>query len=261
MAASRARAQIESIDDDDEAPPTPSAGIIVPPRDEIQNESVQVPSSNFSNRVPLFLADGGRGGHGIDTYSRPRQTVETRIHPTSEDVYASGQENEDVPDESLQTDTTRVRSDFERDSTIVVPEATLVRDSEVFIATQVEPALPWLKQWRTRFLVGALVVIVIASSIAFALRLKEDGNTEAPEAQVIVVANSPVPSFSMAPSSIDLSPMATCPMDPDCGATVETWTGIDGFSINDLMCGTNNLEITPSTSGRLGGGQPLEVVT
>jgi hypothetical protein len=225
VAASRARAQIESINDDDEAPLTPSAGIIVPPRDEIQNESVQVPSSHFSNRVPLFLADGGGGGHGIDTYSRPRQTVETRIHPMGDDVHASGQENKDVPDESLQTDTTRVRSDFEHDSTIVVPEATLVRDSEVFIATQVEPiepALPWLKQRRTRFLIGALVVIVIASSIAFALRLKEDGNTEVPEAQVIVVVNSPVPSFSMAPSSIDLSPGATCPMDPDCGATVET---------------------------------------
>jgi hypothetical protein len=128
----------------------------------------------------------------------------------------------------------------------VVPEATLVRYSEAFIVTQVEPiepALPWLKQRCTRFLIGALVVIVIASSIAFALCLKEDGNTEAPEAQDIFVVNSPVPSFSMAPSSIDLSPGATCPMDPDCGATVETWTGIDGFSINDLMCGTNKRSI------------------
>ena len=62
VAASRARAQIESINDDDEAPPTLSAGIIVPPRDEIQNESVQVPSSHFLNQVPLFLADGGGGG-------------------------------------------------------------------------------------------------------------------------------------------------------------------------------------------------------
>jgi hypothetical protein len=267
VAASRARAQIESINDDDEAPPTLSAGIIVPPRDEIQNESVQVPSSHFSNRVPLFLADGGGGGHGIDTYSRPRQTVETRIHPTGDDVYASGQENEDVPDESLQTDTTRVRSDFEPDSTIVVPEATLVRDSEVFIATQVEPiepALPWLKLRRTRFLLGALILILITFSITLAFNLREDGNTEAPEAQVIVVVNSPVPSFSLAPSSIDLSLGASCPMDPNCGATVETWTGIRGAWISDLMSGTNNLEIPPSTSERLGGErprQPLEVVT
>jgi hypothetical protein len=157
--------------------------------------------------------------------------------------------------ESLQTDITKVRSDFERDSTIVVPEVTLVRDSEVFIATQVEPiepALPWLKQRRTIFLIGALVVIVIASSIAFALHPKEDGNTEAPEAQDIFVVNSPVPSFSMAPSSIDLSPGATCQMDPDCGATLETWRGIGGFTILDLMSGTNNFTNTPNRTAHLG---------
>jgi hypothetical protein len=219
----------------------------------------------------LFLADGGGGGHGIDTYSRPRQTVETRIHPTGDDVYASGQENEDVPDESLQTDTTRVSSDFERDSTIVVPEATLVRDSEVFIATQVEPiqpALPWLKQWRTRFLVGALVVIVIASSIAFALRHKEDGKSKQEEAAVTDVFSSQVPSFSMAPSTTEVLataapafPWATCHMDSDCGATLETWTGISGTSIADLMSGTNNLANPSNRAERLGRlpGQRLEV--
>ena len=266
-AASRARAHVESVNDDDEAPPATSPGITVPPRCEIQNESIQVPSSHISNRVPLFLADGGGGCHDINTYSRPRQTVETRTHPTGGDVHASGQENEDVPDDSLQSDTNRVRSDFERDSTIVVPEATLVRDSEVFIATQVEPiepALPWLKLRRTRFLLGALILILITFSITLAFNLREDGNTEAPEAQVIVVVNSPVPSFSMAPSSIDISPGATCPMNPDCGATLETWTGIVGQSIDDLMSGTNNFEITPSKTERLGGQrarQPLEVLT
>ena len=142
-----------------------------------------------------------------------------------------------------------------------------MRDSEVYIATYVEPiepAIPWWKQRRTRFLLGALVVIVITFSIALALSLREDGNTEAPEAQVIVVVNSPVPSFSMAPSSIDISPGATCPMNPDCGATLETWTGIVGQSIDDLMSGTNNFEITPSKTERLGGQrarQPLEVLT
>ena len=260
-AASRARAQVESTDDD-VPPPATSAGITVPPRCEIQNESIQVPSSHISNRVPLFLADGGGGCHDINTYSRPRQTVETRTHPTGGDVHASGQENEDVPDDSLQSDTNRVRSDFERDSTIVVPEATLVRDSEVYIATQIEPiepAIPWWKQRRTRFLLGALVVIVITFSIALALSLREDGNTEAPEAQVIVVVNSPVPSFSMAPSTTKLLatmapalPWVTCPMDPNCGATLETWTGIDGDTIVDLMGGTNNLENTPSRTEHLG---------
>jgi len=82
-----------------------------------------------------------------------------------------------------------------------VPEATLVRDSEVYIETQVnliEPALPWLKQQRMMFLLGVLILIVITFSIALALSLREDVNMEVPEAQDIVVVNSPVPLFSMA---------------------------------------------------------------
>ena len=136
-----------------------------------------------------------------------------------------------------------------------MPEATLVRDSEVYIETQVnliEPALPWWKQQRMMLLLGVLILIVITFSIALALSLREDVNMEVPEAQDIVIVNSPVPLFSMAPTLIDLSPGANCPLDPDCGATVETWTDIGGFSIFQLMIGTNNLDITPSKSERLG---------
>jgi hypothetical protein len=37
-----------------------------------------------------------------------------------------------------------------------------------------------------------------------------------------------------------------------CGATLETWTGINGDTIVDLMSGTNNLENTPSRTEHLG---------
>jgi hypothetical protein len=37
-----------------------------------------------------------------------------------------------------------------------------------------------------------------------------------------------------------------------CGATLETWTGISGSTIAELMSGTNNLENTPSRTERLG---------
>jgi hypothetical protein len=262
-ATPRARSQIESTDDD-EAPPASfnSMGIILPPMEEIRNESVQVPTSQTSNRVPLFLADGGGGGHGIDTYSRPRQAVGSRAHLVGDDAHASGEDNEDLPDYLLRMDTNGVRTDFERDSTIVVPEAILVRDEEIYIATQVDPIEPWWKQRRMRFFISAPALIVIALSIA--LGLKMDGNTED------VVLNSPAPSFSMAPSTLeDLTtvapafPSATCSMDPNCGATLDTWTGISGGSIADLMNGTNNFKITPSKSERLGErpGQLLEVTT
>ncbi len=98
-----------------------------------------------------------------------------------------------------------------------------------------------------RFFISAPALIVIALSIA--LGLKKDGNTEG------VVFNSPAPSFIMAPSTLeDLTtaapafPWATCSMDPNCGATLDTWTGISGGSIADLMNGTNNFKSTPSKS-------------
>jgi hypothetical protein len=37
-----------------------------------------------------------------------------------------------------------------------------------------------------------------------------------------------------------------------CGATLETWTGIRGYTIDELMSGTNNFEYTPSATERLG---------
>ena len=45
---------------------------------------------------------------------------------------------------------------------------------------------------------------------------------------------------------------ATCLSVPGCGATLETWTGISGTSIADLMSGTINLAIPPNRAERLG---------
>jgi hypothetical protein len=43
----------------------------------------------------------------------------------------------------------------------------------------------------------------------------------------------------------------TCAFDPYCGAVLDTWTGIGGNSIANLMSGTNNLASAPNTSVRL----------
>ncbi len=37
-----------------------------------------------------------------------------------------------------------------------------------------------------------------------------------------------------------------------CGATLETWTGIGGFTVLDLMSGTNNFMNTPNRTAHLG---------
>jgi hypothetical protein len=38
---------------------------------------------------------------------------------------------------------------------------------------------------------------------------------------------------------------------PNCGATLDTWSGIGGWTIADLMMGTNNLANTPDKSEHL----------
>ena len=43
----------------------------------------------------------------------------------------------------------------------------------------------------------------------------------------------------------------TCTMDPSCGAMLDTWKGISGFSIADLRSGTNDLTDVPIQSTRL----------
>lgn len=57
--------------------------------------------------------------------------------------------------------------------------------------------------------------------------------------------NSPTPTA--APSQIP----TTAPSFPIMGATLDTWTGIEGNSIANLMAGTNNLSNTPNQSNLL----------
>ena len=173
-----------------------------------------------------------------------------------------GEEKEEVsgPDIVLE-------ADVERDFTIHIPEATLVveRDEEVvFIATPVDPAtppepsVPWWKDRRTKF--GEIIIILAALSIAISQLINKK---DAPVAPVV----APVPSISMAPSSLSplelnttksptspALPSATCMMDmmnPDCGATLDTWTDILGCGIASLMSGTDDLAMTPDMTARL----------
>ncbi len=45
---------------------------------------------------------------------------------------------------------------------------------------------------------------------------------------------------------------ASCLVALNCGATLDTWTGIGGFTVDDLKVGSNNLERTPNRTERLG---------
>lgn len=126
------------------------------------------------------------------------------------------------------------------------------------IWTHSEPTLWWWKQRQTKLLMGTLVLVVIGFSIALAFH--RQASTDEQVAAVIVVFSSAAPSFSMTPSSspeqfttmAPALPWVTCAVDPDCGATLDTWMDISGLGIADLMSGTANLAIIPNKTERLG---------
>jgi hypothetical protein len=282
---------LETIDDDDAAPAPfnsmefeehgaapskPNAmqrsntviegSILVPVRENIRDQSAQFRTGVASNRVSLFPAgragmerDDGTWNRDIDIHTRPRNAVESRTHPMDNNLRVAGEEKEEVPGSDIV-----LEADVERDVTIHIPEATLVveRDEEeVYIATPVEPAtppepsVPWWKHRRAKF--GEIIIILVAFSIAIS-QLLDKNEPVAPVA-------APAPLISMAPSSplklyTTTSPTspalssATCMMDmmnTECGATLDTWTGILGCGIVSLMSGTDNLAMAPDKTERL----------
>jgi hypothetical protein len=63
-------------------------------------------------------------------------------------------------------------------------------------------------------------------------------------------------NLSANPAYADITIKTACVTN--CGATLDTWTGIHGNAIADLMAGTNNLTKTPDMSECLGLGSLLE---
>ena len=61
-------------------------------------------------------------------------------------------------------------------------------------------------------------------------------------------------SLSLDSLSLSISPqteLANCTIDSYCGAILDTWTGIDGMYIDDLLDATNYVESTPNRIERL----------
>jgi hypothetical protein len=76
--------------------------------------------------------------------------------------------------------------------------------------------------------------------------------------QIAVGASTPVNAllsrYPTVPHSAPptMTPAGThCNIDPNCGATLDTWTGIGGWHIDDLRFGTNGFTLMPTSSTRL----------
>lgn len=184
-------------------------------------------------------------------------TLETEDIDSTNRAVASNARNETVDDDASPAhfNSSGVDDDNGDDGQTlpIIDEAPLP-----IIWTHSEPTLWWWKLRQTQLLLGTLVLIVIGFSIALAFH--RQASTDEQVAAVIVVFSSAAPSFSMAPSSspeqfttmAPVLPWVTCAVDPDCGATLDTWMDISGLGIADLMSGTANLAIIPNKTERLG---------
>ena len=142
--------------------------------DELRDRSAQFQTGLASNRFPLFLSDRERI-HDIDIYSRPGHASESRTYPAEEDGHVAVDEREDL-----------LEADVERDSAILVPEATLVNEEEVIIATTLEPTIPWWKQRRMIMLLSMVLLLVVVSAALGATRSLNNNEGE-PELTVSLI--------------------------------------------------------------------------
>lgn len=141
------------------------------------------------------------------------------------------------------------------DATIVVNDATLVIDAdddegEVIIAT---PILPWWKQRDVYVLLGTVLVLLAAFETAIGVSSrnaasKGDVGDLPPEEGVAVATESNNITLPIRGSH------GTCPSDDsaqECGATLEIWMDIVGWSIMNLVVVTENFALSPNRTERL----------
>jgi hypothetical protein len=144
----------------------------------------------------------------------------------------------------LTDDNTLITADVVVDPTIAINDATVfVEDDEdegeVIIGT---PILPCWKQRLGQALIGTTLVVLVALATAIGL-LVSDNPPSVEEAAVDTIV--PVGKGG---------PHGTCPSDEsamDCGATLEIWMDVVGWSILNLVIATNNFTLPPNRTERL----------
>ena len=121
------------------------------------------------------------------------------------------------------------------DSTIVIRNATLFHEEAVFVAT---PIVPWWKQRSGRALLGTALVLLAALGAAVGSSSRGIGGPTPEEVDLVRERGT----------------HGTCPSDEsarDCGATLEIWMDVWGWSVMNLVVATDNLTLPPNRTERL----------
>jgi hypothetical protein len=124
---------------------------------------------------------------------------------------------------------------------IVIQNATLFNERQVIIAT---PILPWWKERSGQMLIGTALVLLAVFVTAIGLSIDVATNKDVGD---IAAVDAIYPVRKRGPHG-------TCPSDEsakDCGATLEIWMDIEGWSVMNLVVDTNNFTLPPNRTERL----------
>jgi hypothetical protein len=180
-----------------------------------------------SNRVPSSLSN--RDGRNDDT------ALEFSTHPVVDDACPVVGERGNVSALNW-----LLEADVECDSTIFVPEATLVNEEEVIIATPLEPAKPWWKQHRKIYLLPVvLLVLVISSALMEAPSPKKEPmtspkptETASPTVDPTIVISSALMEASSPKKEPMTSPKPTETASPTVDPTMKPLTVSPNAALN-----------------------------
>ena len=218
-------------------------------------------SGDFSYRNDISL-----GGVGAISRSCPVDVIEN---------VDDEEKNGSISSKSASNE--EILTDSEQEEFVaIIPEAFLVEETEgeIILATLIAPTPPWWKVRRTQQIFSIVFLLVAALSTALGVLLwiihknkilDVAGNTAAasfsmaPSASVEEIGKTATPELSMSPSASLANILATqspssapaCSLDSNCGATLEIWTGIEGYDTYDLRFATNGLTTTPDKRDRL----------
>jgi hypothetical protein len=162
-------------------------------------------------------------------------------------------EDNDEGGGGVDDDGTILTAEVVLDPSFVVNDARLVNEEEddggeVFVGT---PILPLWKQRSGQALLGTALVLLAALATAIGLSscgIASNGDIGGPPSEEAATVSN----------DIDLAgergPRGTCPSDEfagDCGATLEIWMDIMGWSVINLVVATDNFTLPPNRTERL----------
>lgn len=157
-------------------------------------------------------------------------------------------------------------SDHQEEYMAIIPEAFLVEeepDGEIIEAMLIEPTVPWWRMRRVQLMICFVILIVLALSISLGVALSKrrqkfvgesavpPGLSLAPSAPELSISPSSASAANVSSSASSPSAAPACSLDSNCGATLETWNDIWGWSMYELRLYTNALRNKPNETTRL----------